>query len=188
MNPTAPPSYDELQAIAERLQLGVGASDLHGSLCGFLCAGGQTDREHWLDSLALEVGVVDADASSADRRALARLYDHSLRQLEDTGGSFMPMLPDDDSPVERRLDALVEWCRGFMGGLGLADLDRDRLDQTEAGEILQDFGRIAGGAFDLSHDDEEDESALTEVIEYVRVSVLLLQTELPAPAAPRTMH
>ena len=47
--------------------------------------------------------------------------------------------------------------------------------------MLADFGRIAASRFDYD-DAEEDETALGEVLEFVRVGVLLLRTELTRAA------
>jgi len=53
---------------------------------------------------------------------------------------------------------------------------------------LRDFGTIAASRFEVD-DAEEDESALSEVLEFIRVAVLLLRTELDSTPAPRgTVH
>jgi uncharacterized protein YgfB (UPF0149 family) len=54
----------------------------------------------------------------------------------------------------------------------------------DANEVLADLGRIASSRFDYD-DEEEDESALSEVLEFVRVGVLLLHTELTRPRSTR---
>ncbi len=55
-------------------------------------------------------------------------------------------------------------------------------------EVLADIGRIASSRFDYD-EPEEDESALFEVLEFVRVGVLLLHTELTRPRSARhSMH
>ena len=82
----------------------------------------------------------------------------------------------------------MEWCRGFLGGLGLAGVSRQHGLSAEGAEILRDFGTIAGTRFEYA-DSEEDENALSEVIEFIRVGVLLLHAEI-AGAVPdkRTVH
>ena len=49
-------SHAELDSLLDRLRLGVGASDLHGSLTGYLCAGGVADAGAWPHALELEGG------------------------------------------------------------------------------------------------------------------------------------
>ena len=103
--------------------------------------------------------------------------------IQDQG--FEPLLPPADTALEHRADALVDWCRGFLGGLGLAGVSREHGLSADGAEILSDFGTIAGTRFEYA-DGEEDESALTEVIEFIRVGVLLLHAEIvSAPQARR---
>ena len=173
-------TYAELAHAIKTLRLGVGASDLHGSLTGYLCAGGPAGVEEWPAALEL-----DPDVKTLRHEALRQLYRDCRAQLEDPDLGFEPLLPAHDAPVERRADALVEWCRGFLGGVGLSGTTtRQRLSE-DASEVLADFGRIASSRFDYD-DAEEDETALSEVLEFVRVGVLLLHAELNRPRAPGT--
>ncbi|HSS06931.1 MAG TPA: UPF0149 family protein [Rhodanobacteraceae bacterium] len=172
-------THAELASAIETLRLGMGASDLHGSLTGYLCAGGKAGVEEWPTALEIEP---DAKVN-LHHEALSRLYRDCRAQLDDPDLGFEPLLPDADAAVERRADALVEWCRGFLGGVGLSGSAQAVLS-ADASEVLADLGRIAASRFDYD-DDEEDESALSEVLEFVRVGVLLLHTELTRPRAKR---
>jgi uncharacterized protein YgfB (UPF0149 family) len=132
---------------------------------------------------------IESDAGGPLRdETLTRLYRDCRAQLEDPDLDFEPLLPASDAPVERRAEALVEWCRGFLGGVGLSGTPT-ALFSADANEVLADIGRIAASHFDYD-DAEEDESALSEVLEFVRVGVLLLHTELTKPraAAGRSVH
>lgn len=176
--PHARISHQELADILARLQVGVSASDLHGSLTGYLCAGGSTTAESWPEALELDTGPTGIPQDAA----FPLLFRHCREQLDDVDLGFEPLLPGEDVALARRAEALVEWCRGFLGGVGLAGLGgkREALS-AEAREIVQDFSTIAASNFDYS-DDDEDETALSEVLEFVRVGVLLLYSELdPTP-------
>ena len=174
-------SHRDLADTLARLRAGVSASDLHGSLTGYLCAGGKTTAETWTSSLELDAG----HAGELLDDAFPALYRHCREQLDDSDMSFEPLLPTDDVSLTERAEALVEWCRGFLGGVGLASGKQTQGESTEdVREIIQDFSTIATMNFDYD-DDEEDEAALNEVIEFVRVGVLLLYSEL-APAPSRT--
>lgn len=178
---THPPlSHAELARALETLHLGMGASDLHGSLTGYLCAGGSAGVEEWPAALEIEPDAPRGSMALRDE-TLQRLYRDCRAQLDDPDLGFEPLLPGADAPVERRADALVEWCRGFLGGVGLAGSGTPFLS-ADANEVLADFSRIAASRFDYD-DAEEDESALSEVLEFVRVGVLLLHTELLRPRA-----
>ena len=170
-------THAELTRALATLRLGMGASDLHGSLTGYLCAGGRAGADDWPAALELEPDP------KADREILRRLYRDCRAHLDDPDLGFEPLLPESDAPVESRADALVEWCRGFLGGVGLSGTPMKGLS-PDANEVLADIGRIAASRFDYD-DAEEDESALSEVLEFVRVGVLLLHTELTRPRSAR---
>jgi len=157
----------------------MGASDLHGSLTGYLCAGGNASADEWPAALELE-----PDGIRLRHDALRQLYRDCRAQLDDPDLGFEPLLPSLDAPVERRADALVEWCRGFLGGVGLSGSVSQQMLTADANEVLADLGRIAATRFDVEEDDE-DESALSEVLEFVRVGVLLLHAELLRPRASK---
>jgi uncharacterized protein YgfB (UPF0149 family) len=100
---------------------------------------------------------------------------------------FALLLPEDDASLADRADALLGWCRGFLGGYGLGA--GDAVPETpEAREALDDLGKIAASR--LSYDDPEgDEAALLEVSEFVRVAALLLHGDgTHAPRPPRRLH
>lgn len=186
MNSSAPISHADLGAALTDLRFGVGASDLHGSLTGYLCGGGEASARNWVQRLALE-----PDEDAPDRHELLeRLFRQCRAQLDDPELGFEPLLPDEEQPLALRADALVDWCRGFLGGIGLAGVSAERGLSEDGAEILRDFGTIAASRFDYE-DAEEDESALAEVLEFIRVAVLLLHTELanaPMPPQRGTVH
>jgi yecA family protein len=169
----SPVTHASLSAALDGLKLGVAPSELHGSLTGFLCAGGQADAAQWLGVLHIE-----APKSAGADPALIQLYRDCAAALDDPDLRFEPLLPATDA-IDARADALVDWCRGFLGGLGLAGGSPSTMSD-DASEILRDLGTIAGSRFEYENA-EEDESALEEVIEFVRVGVLLLHTEMTAP-------
>lgn len=188
--PTIPISHRELSETLNRLQVGVNASDLHGSLTGFLCAGGEATAEGWIDALALDLDMARAD------EVFPQLFRVCREQLDDAELAFEPLLPGDEVALGMRAEALVDWCRGFLGGVGLAGGGRlgDGMSK-DAREIVQDFSNIAASNLEYTGS-EEDEAALAEVLEFVRVGVLLLCSELdpgpslPGPSAPtsRRVH
>jgi uncharacterized protein YgfB (UPF0149 family) len=165
------PEYAEVSAQIAQLQLGVEAAELHGSLCGFLSGGESPGRGQWLAKVMAEPepGVV------SDNSALDRMFVATETLLESPDFGFELLLPNDESPIGERGDALLGWCRGFLGGFGLAAGAQPPLSE-ESRDALADLGRIA--ASDLSYEDPEtDEEALEEVAEFVRVAALLLHSD-----------
>lgn len=162
------PGYAEVGQQIAQLQLGVDAAELHGSLCGFLSGGGEPPQASWLGPVMADPEPVQVVAGSA----LDRLYVATETLMESPDFGFELLLPDENAPVGERGDALLGWCRGFLGGFGLSAGARPPLSEDGA-EALRDLAKMA--ASELSYEDPEgDEEALAEVTEFIRVSALLL--------------
>jgi uncharacterized protein YgfB (UPF0149 family) len=174
-------NHDELTDTVERLRLGSGASEVHGSLCGYLAGGGVVGRQSLLAVLQLDGEEVTP--SNADQAVLQQLVSQAEHELADSDLGFEPLLPADDRPLPERADALVDWCRGFLGGFGLAGAASHGQLSDEAQEVLRDLGTIAASAFDFG-DEGEDEDALIEVSEFVRVGAMLLHAECAGRQKP----
>jgi len=171
--------HDDLEFLLARLQAGLSAAELHGSLAGYLSGGGRADAKAFGDALALDPLQDALNAGAADAEALQQLHRDTVAALDDLDDSFTPLLPDDDAPLAARANALVGWCRGFLGGIGLANVRaRGRLSD-DASEAMDDLARI--GASELSTEDgDADEDAYIEVVEFVRVAAMLLRDECAA--------
>lgn len=181
--------YSELDGALARARAGVGASDLHGSLTGYLCGGGRADARHWFEALELCHGDGDGDdASALPAPLLERLYADCTAWLADPAITFEPLLPHADTPIAARAEALVEWCRGFLGGFGLAGQNPAATLSGDAREILTDFSTIATTHFEYAGNDD-DEAALSDVVEFLRVGALLLHAEMHSPPdSSTTLH
>jgi uncharacterized protein YgfB (UPF0149 family) len=107
----------------------------------------------------------------------------SARQLEDRSFGFELLLPDDDASLARRSGAVFDWCRGFLGGFGLAAGATPALS-GEGTEALADIARLAA-ATPQDEGDEEDEAALAEIEEFIRVAALLLHGDCVLAAQHR---
>ena len=82
-------------------------------------------------------------------------------------------MPDDDEVIDVRSKSLKSFCGGFLSGFGATKSSDDVM------EALSDFERIAA-LRETVEDSEENEADLFEIIEYVRVSVLLIFAECRA--------
>lgn len=179
--PAEPLNHDQLDALVVRLRLGVDASELHGSLCGYLAGGALPRGRDLLPALQLE--SADATLAAADQALLDNLLAQCRAALDDSDLGFEPLLPEDDAPLDARADAVAAWCRGFLGGFGLAGPAAHANLSDDANEVLRDFGTIAAAEFTYDNADE-DEDALIEVQEFLRVGALLLYTESLGRARP----
>jgi uncharacterized protein YgfB (UPF0149 family) len=175
---SALPDPSEVDAEIRRLALASPASELHGGLCGWLAGGGAPVRE-W----PARVLVDDTLPTPAEDSPLDRLRTASAAQLEDRSFDFALLLPAADAPLVERSGALFDWCRGFLGGFGLAAGANPKLSE-ESSEALGDLAKLAG-AQAQDDGDEEDEAALAEIEEFVRVATLLLHGDCVLAARHR---
>ncbi|HEX7370912.1 MAG TPA: UPF0149 family protein, partial [Rhodanobacteraceae bacterium] len=76
------------------------------------------------------------------------------------------LLPD--TPLAARANATVDWCRGFLGGLGLTGALTDAAQSPATQDVLDKFGKIA--AMHLACD-EDDAAALDDVLAFIRNGV-----------------
>ncbi len=160
------PDLDEVETAIRDRSLGVGASELHGALCGWLAGGGEANG--WLARVLAD----DAIAPPLSGDVLDHLHDATAAQLGDSEFAFELLVPQGDASLTERSGALFDWCRGFLGGFGLAVGQHATLSD-EGREALTDLAKLAA-ASPQDDGDEDDETALVEIEEFVRVAALLL--------------
>ena len=162
-------------------------AELHGLLCGLLCADPALDYDRWL-VLVREELAGGAELTEPVCDLLAKLLEFGAAQLNAADGSVTPLLPDDDAPLRRRTDALGAWCQGLLYGLGLGQVEQHGRLSEESREFLRDATAIAQVGFETEEGSEADETAYAEVVEYLRVGLLMILEDLRCSAAPRRLH
>jgi yecA family protein len=159
----------------ERAHATVDASECHGVLCGLLCVTRQFPEERWLDQF-LEPGNPESARCTKMLRS-TRL--ETERQLDDQQFEFEPMLPDEEVSLMQRGAALARWCRGFLYGLAVGGLDDSVSTSGDLREVLTDLSEFTRlDVAELENGTNALESDYAELVEYVRVGVMLIHTEL----------
>jgi len=161
------PLPEDVATTLRGLDVALSAAEVHGALCGWVAGGGAAGPD-WLARVLADDALPAVPAGSA----LDRLREASVAQFEDRDFSFELLLPGADASLGERSGALFDWCRGFLGGFGLAAGAEPPLSE-ESREALVDIARLAAASAQDEGDDE-DEDALTEIEEFVRVAALLL--------------
>lgn len=179
-------TYQSAESLLQGLSVSLGASEVHGIACGLLCSqpSGRA-RARWLAEL-LEVSEIDPaalDQHAGAVRSLDGWFTDTLGALNDPDFEFTPLLPDDDEPFAARMSALSAFCAGFGYGFGIGNAGSS-LGQlgAECRELLEDFQSIE--SVEVPREDR-DESALAELLEYVRVGVMLIHEEQQATRTAR---
>ena len=98
---------------------------------------------------------------------------------------FELLLPEDEQPIDARTAALAQWCQGFLYGLGAGAVPDASELPGEVGEIVRDLIEISRAGVDAAQDEESNEAAYAELVEFVRVGVQLLFEELAVAASSR---
>lgn len=172
------PSLSSVDAEIRRLALAMTASELHGALAGWLAGGGAAVRD-WPAKVLVDTQLETPGEDSP----LDRLRQVTAAQFGDRAFGFELLLPEADAPLEARSGALFDWCRGFLGAFGLSAGAQSRLSE-ESAEALGDLAKLAA-AQPQDEGDDEDEAALAEIEEFVRVAALLLHGDCVLAAQHR---
>ena len=179
----------------ESLGVPLSLAEAHGLACGLLCsrtASGAKSRwfAELLDAAGLEPASLAGHAGAV--RDVDAWFEATRAALHGTDLEFEPALPDDDEPLARRIDALGDFCAGLTYGVGLGAAARgNRPLPGDVAELLADFQSIdalergAAAGHDATEGGPDAEADYVELVEYVRVGVLVMLEELrPAAAGP----
>ncbi|MEM7304123.1 MAG: UPF0149 family protein [Pseudomonadota bacterium] len=174
------PSFELLNNALQAQEFGNRLSELHGFACGTLAV----DLAYPLDTC---VGILAPDLQNVVfnidlQEQLDHLYEVTRAQMTDPVLQLDLYLPgydneDEDINLSRRVAALASWCDGYLFGLANAGLQEHTELPSDTAEIISDLSRISQlkGA-DTGEEDEE--LSYVELLEYVRMSALLVAEEL----------
>ena len=178
--------HDELNAALKRCGATWDAGQAHGLLCSRLAILGADAGIGWLDQV-----LEGSDPDNALRRdcegLLDALYAYTHRQLAERQSEFQPLLPDRSDSTMIKAEAIARWCEGFLHGLVSGSPDdnlKERLASEPLSDIIKDMLQITRATIDEETDDETNEFAYAELVEYLRVAVQLTYEELAGFRTP----
>jgi yecA family protein len=178
------PDYQQLADALAHIDADYHASAAHGIATAMFVTH-QPDAGRWLGEVL--AGTDSADLFVKDtRQMLAAVYMQLDQQFSGNSFDFTPLLPDDATDMNQRVRALSEWSQGFLYGLGLAGVSEQQQMSEQAREIVNDLVAFTQVEEQEEAATEEDERALTELVEYLRAAVQLLHEELRPPADSNT--
>ena len=175
-------SYSDVNSTILQKEAADSAAEVHGIAVAMLCLDPKTEVGTWLS----EAFAQEADLLEEDKFLLINLFDQSKELMESDEFIFDLFLPDEQEPVSHRCLALVQWCQGFLFGMGRIETSTPWPADVE--EILKDVVEFTKLDTDLDNDDEEAESSLMEIQEYVRAAVMLIRSELNDVDTGDTVH
>jgi uncharacterized protein YgfB (UPF0149 family) len=182
---TAPlPDFERTVALGglEAIEL----AECHGVVCGLLCRMPDASLDTFITLLDM-LELVNKPGSAL-RMALQELLNASREQLADENMGLVLWLPADNEMLEERTMALAQWCSGFLAGLGSGGEHITQALSEDAVEALRDLQQIAKAVVADTSETEEEESAFVEIVEYVRVVVLMIREDMRGPDAQDQIH
>ena len=174
-------NFEYIDKIRKKSGINIDVSECHGNISACLCTDNMTAE-------ALLPEEIKADESSLSsetmqlKTAFLNLITETLEQLNDSEMSFYPLLsPDSESLTDRTL-SLSSWCQGFIDGFGYViaqkNISIDQIEQDIIGEIIEDFSQISKLSTASVMNEDGEELAYIEVVEYVRVGAQLIFEEM----------
>lgn len=180
--PNSLPNYNTLASILGQQGVALTPAEMHGLLSGIICGGSQGAGWKTLLHELTNDGMAFSQTLS---QPLEKLHESISCTLEEEGFFFQLLLPDDDSTIFERVDALAGWVNHFLLGLGVMQPELDKVT-GDTGEAIDDLRTIAKLGYDEDEDQEMLARSFEEVMEYVRVVVLLCHDSFTTAAPVAT--
>ncbi len=167
------------QAALESAQADVSTAEFHGTFCALLCTRTPVDSRAWVDEIVIHGRAGPVSEECLWRECLVEICELARAAFEGGECDLELLLPDDDQPLADRSRALVDWCGGFLYGLGLQPAALLEILSADAREVIDDILEfthmdVTSGAAE----DQNAERSYVELVEYLRVGVLLIYEEI----------
>jgi len=168
-----PINYELAKDALQKLNTDDTISSAHGLLCGFYCVKQDISLDDWLNEVLVSIDLNNL-LEKESHQVLAEIFNNTSDQLADPTLNFWPVIADDMCTLREQANTLVEWCQGFLVGLGLSSVETS---DEEVLEMIKDISEISKLDADLV-DTEDNAQDFYEIVEFVRMGVLFIQETL----------
>jgi len=180
------PDFERSLALTQGALEASELAECHGVVCGLLCRMPGAGLDAYIG--LLDMLELVKDPAAAFRMALEELLNSSREQLADEDLGMVLWLPADDELLEERTMALGQWCSGFLAGLGSSGEEALASLSDDVNEALRDLHQISKAVVADINESEEEENAFVEIVEYLRVVVLMIREDLRGPDTQDAIH
>lgn len=180
------PDFEHTLAMAQGNLEAPELAECHGVVCGLLCRLPDARLDAFMNLLDMLELVKNPRAGL--KMALEELLVASKAQLSDEDMGLSLWLPNDEEMLEERTMALSQWCNGFLAGIGSSGDETLKALSEEANDALKDLQQISTADVTDTDESEEDEIAFTEIVEYIRIVVLMIREDLRGPEGQDSIH
>ena len=165
--------YTQIEATLALAGIELSVSETHGTVVGAIANHMKSGQTPDLMRLIEPEAKADDPRFSQLKELLYDLYRENSEALLESKEGFAPLLPSEDEALYHRVDGLATWCKGYL--LGLLYNNAFSIDQIpESGaEIARDMMEIAEAGAGAD-DEKEEDWALSELEEYIKVGAQLI--------------
>lgn len=173
-------AFEELNTLSEflaTLEYSYELSEIQGMCLGIICTGRSKEMTYWQTQIEKTILGEELNPLPNDcKQLLEKLLKMSFQDLTHPMLQLTLLLPDDDMPMEMRLKAVSDWCKGFIYGLGLGSPEPAIWSQPNVKEALEDIAQIQ--KIDTQPEDSnESEKDYVELVEYLKIATILIFEE-----------
>jgi uncharacterized protein YgfB (UPF0149 family) len=163
MTPSMPPNISREQF-----------AEIKGYLCGFICAGTQSEGKLWLDTLAANLQSFDSGIA-LQRNLLIDLYKEVADEVHHEHLGLQNTLFEKEQSLSSRAYALKKWCVGFLAGLHQAGFNIQNSELSQSfHEKIEEFDGLANLELHQIDIRDEDEASFNEVTRHIEQGVLAI--------------
>lgn len=173
-----PVHYPQLRDDLHDIGAVISPSEAQGTLIGLWLGKGHASESEWLSELTDEAPTNIIPAS------LKAVYTDVVDQITSADNLGLSLIfPEDDQPFRDRLMALIDFAQSVLYGYAIGKGPDPAQLSPEAKEVFEDVQAIAAldDEVDNTHDDEEDEINLHEIIDYLSAALIVMYINIHPP-------
>jgi uncharacterized protein YgfB (UPF0149 family) len=178
------PEYAAMAVTLQRSGLVQSPAETQGFALGLLVADVAEPLQIWQQELYSEFDPADVLATEC-RVLLDRIFADVFAADHAQPMQLSLLLPQDIVVDSARLAAVRDWCQGFLFGFGLGGEVVARALSEPSRELLRDITEMTRLDTQAVENTPDNQSALIEIEEYLRVGVMLIREDL---AGEREAH
>lgn len=175
-------TYSSLNTELKSSEIGINPAELHGFITGIIVGGIQD--ESW-QTLLNDMMNDGQPITGKLLQSIQQLHEQIIQKLNNENFEFQLLLNEKD--LFTQIDDMVGWVNHFLLGLGLAQPQLAKV-KGDVGEAIYDLRQITQLGYDEEDDQDELAFALEEILEYVRMSVILCYDEFNDHPTSKTLH
>ena len=182
--------HQQLLSVINEHDFAVTPSELHGLLVGLIAGGMFKGSEEYLEHVS-ELFNNGLTVKGSMTSSLTEMTNEIFSELESEDMSFELLLLDDDEALSDQAEELINWVQYFLVGFGFNKRDL-KTASNEVREIIDDFTSITKMDAEIE-DSNEAQADFYEIIEFIRVSAVLVHQEFgkqvnKATEQSKTLH